>query len=401
MVRSGARGWVAVALVALAAAIAQSFGRFTYSVLLPAVRDDLGLSNTLAGLLGTVNVAAYLLGTLLVVRATARLRLMTLMRIGLLATLAGLVTSSLASSGPALAVGLLLMGLGGAAIWIPSPSIAASAVRPERRGLAVGAIGAGIGIGIVSAGQLATVLRASLGDEAWQAVYRIEAFAAVVVAAAVIGLLRPADDPRPNRIGSGLAVLRTMDGWAPLVTAYAAFGASYLMALTYLTARLEDDAGFAESTAASMFALSGLAGIAGGVLLGSLTDRIGPRRVLVLAFSGLAVSIAAVMTGILPIVAAASALLGMTFSGIPSVIAAYIVQQSDADTYGARYAVATLAFGIAQVTSPQLGGFLADLTGSFTLVFVLSSGLAAVGAAAAWRLPRTSAVRTVVQVPPA
>ena len=66
MDRDVVRGWVAVALVAVGATVAQASGRFTYSVLLPAVRDDLGLSNSIAGFLGTVNVAAYLLGDTLV-----------------------------------------------------------------------------------------------------------------------------------------------------------------------------------------------------------------------------------------------------------------------------------------------------------------------------------------------
>ncbi len=68
-------------------------------------------------------------------------------------------------------------------------------------------------------------------------------------------------------------------------------------------------------------------------------------------------------------------------------IATYIVQASDHITYGPRYAVATLAFGIAQVTSPQVGGLLADLTGSFTVVFLLSCGVALLGAASSSRLP--------------
>jgi predicted MFS family arabinose efflux permease len=389
MQRADARGWLAVALVALAATVAQSFGRFTYSVLLPAVRDDLGVSNSLAGLFGTVNVAAYLVGTLLVVRATARLRLLTLLRVGLALSLTGLATASLAPSGPVLAVGLALMGLGGASIWIPSPALAAAAVPAHRRGLAVGAIGGGIGLGIVSAGQFATVLRERFGDEAWQLVYRVETVVGLVIAVAILALLRPADDPRPNRTGSGLAVLRTMDGWLPLTAAYASFGFSYLLALTYLTARLEDDAGFSEGAASSAFALSGLAGIIGGILLGALADRLGPRRVLVLGFTGLVASVAAITTGVAPVVYVGAFVLGAVFSGIPSVIAAYIVQQSDTETYGPRYAMATLAFGIAQVSSPQVGGLLADATGSFTLVFALSGTVAALGAVAAWLLPRT------------
>ena len=49
-----------VVLVMAGACVAQAFGRFTYGVLLPAVRDDMLGSNRAAGLLGTVNVAAYL-----------------------------------------------------------------------------------------------------------------------------------------------------------------------------------------------------------------------------------------------------------------------------------------------------------------------------------------------------
>ena len=52
-------------LMALSAAVGQAFGRFSYGVLLPAVRDDMGISNTLAGFIGGANVGAYLVGTLL------------------------------------------------------------------------------------------------------------------------------------------------------------------------------------------------------------------------------------------------------------------------------------------------------------------------------------------------
>jgi predicted MFS family arabinose efflux permease len=388
MDRGAARGWVAVTLVAVAAAVAQSFGRFTYSVLLPAVRDDLGISNSLAGLLGTINVAAYLLGTLLVVRATARLRLLTLMRAGIGLAVAGLAIASVAPSGPVLAVGLTLMGLGGAAIWIPSPALAADAVPPSMRGTAVGAVGAGIGLGIVSAGQLATVLRERSGDAAWQDVYRIETVVGLVVAIAIVVLLRPRIDPAPSRSGSGFAVLRTMDGWLALTVAYAAFGFGYLLALTYLTARLEDDAGFTEGAASSVFSLTGLAGVVGGLVLGALADRVGPRRVLVGAFAGLAAAVVAIMTGVVVPVYVGGFVLGAVFSGIPMVIAAYIVAASTPETYGARYGVATLAFGAAQVGAPQVGGLLADVTGSFTLVMGLAIAMAVVGLAASSRLPR-------------
>ena len=55
-----------VVLVALAAGVAQAFGRFSYALLLPAINRDLLGSYALAGLVGTANVAAYLLGTVAV-----------------------------------------------------------------------------------------------------------------------------------------------------------------------------------------------------------------------------------------------------------------------------------------------------------------------------------------------
>jgi predicted MFS family arabinose efflux permease len=383
-----ARGWAVVLLVALGATVAQSFGRFTYGVLLPAVRDDLGISNTLAGLLGTANVGAYLVGTLLIIRATARTRLITILRLGLVLSVSGLALAGVAPNGPVLAVALVAMGLGGACIWIPSPAVAAAAVPAERRGLAVGMIGAGIGIGIVFAGRLTDVLRARWGVGAWHDVYRIEAVIGLVIALAIVLLLRPRrDEAAPVRTTSGLAVLRTMTGWVPLTSAYAAFGFSYLLAITYLTARLEDDAGYSDGEAAAVFALVGVATIAGGVVLGAVADRIGPRRALIGGFAVFSAGAAAILTGEGVAVAAGAVAIGMMFAGLPSVIATYIVQASDPVTYGPRYAVATLAFGVAQVSSPQVGGLLADLAGSFTVVFVLSSGVALLGAVASSLLP--------------
>ena len=45
-------GWAVVVIIALAAAVGQSFGRFSFGVLLPAIRDDLGITNTLVGCWG-------------------------------------------------------------------------------------------------------------------------------------------------------------------------------------------------------------------------------------------------------------------------------------------------------------------------------------------------------------
>src|SRR3954468_22852874 len=79
---------VLIPILVLAAAVAQGFGRFGYALLLPAVNADLVHSYAVAGLLGTLNLTAYLGGTLLVSLTAGRLAAASV-RWGLLVTTAG------------------------------------------------------------------------------------------------------------------------------------------------------------------------------------------------------------------------------------------------------------------------------------------------------------------------
>lgn len=382
--------WLVLAIVMASAGVAQAFGRFTWGVVLPGARDDLlNGSNTLAGFFGTLNVTAYLIGTLFVSWASSRISLVGLVRLGLSISTASLGIAAIAPNSAVLGLALVGMGVGGAIIWIPSPAIAARIFSPERRGLAVGLVGSGIGLGIVFSGQIASFLgRTRDVTEVWQLVYQIEFFIAIVVLIGTFTGLRSRGE-RPALAGGfgGFRALRTVTGWAPTAIAYSAFGFSYILVLAFLVARLRDDAGFSSTHAAAMFSLVGVAGIFGGIALGALSDRIGRRLTLTGSFTMFSACALIVLTGQQPWVAIAAIGAGLAFSGGPALITAQIVAHTDARTYGPAFSAATLAFGLAQMISPQLGGFIADTAGSFTWVFVLSAAISLIGAGAASRLP--------------
>lgn len=384
------RAWLVVALVMAAACVAQAFGRFTWGVVLPGARDDLlGGSNTIAGFFGTLNVTAYMLGTLAVSWASSRLTLVGLVRIGLIISTTALGLAAFAPSGPVLGVALFAMGLGGAVIWIPSPAISARVLPASRAGMAVGLVGSGIGVGLLFAGQTAAWLdRRDDTGSAWQTLYRIEFAVALVVLVGAFVVLRPRGD-RPALAGGfgGVRALRTVRAWIPATVAYAAYGFGYILVMAFLVARLEDDAGFSSGQAAAMFSIVGVAAVFGGLSLGPLSDRLGRRVTLTGAFVLFAASTLMVLTGRQPWVAIAAVGVGLVFSGAPALIIAHIVDHTDADTYGPAFSAATLAFGVAQMVSPQIGGTIADWLGSFTWVFVLSAVLSTIGAAASSRLP--------------
>jgi MFS family permease len=384
------RVWLVLAIVMASAGVAQAFGRFTWGVVLPGARDDLlGGSNTLAGFFGTVNVTAYLLGTLFVSWASSRITLIGLVRLGLSISTASIGIAAIAPNGWVLGIALMGMGVGGAIIWIPSPAIAARLFPAERRGLAVGLVGSGIGIGIVFAGQIASFLgRTRDVTEVWQIVYRVEfGIAAIVLVGTFFGLRSSKEYSGVGGGFGGFRALRTVTGWVPTAIAYSAFGFSYILVLAFLVARLRDDSGFTSAQAAAMFSLVGVAAAIGGIALGALSDRIGRRLTLTGSFTMFAACALIVLTGQQPWVTIAAIGAGLAFSGGPSLITAQIVAHTDARTYGPAFSAATLAFGVAQMLSPQLGGLIADASGSFTLVFVLSAAISLVGAAAASRLP--------------
>ena len=373
----------------LAAAVAQGFGRFTFGVVLPDIREDLlDGSNTLGGFVATANTFAYLVGALLVGSLSARLTPVNSVRIGLLLSVGGLATTAVAPNPTVLTLAMISMGLGGAAIWIPSPGITAAVVAPRHRGVAVGLTGSGVGLGIIFAGQLNGWFQANDGD--WRDVYTVHTAIGLAAIVLVWIVLRDRGGRAPGGGFGGFAVLSTLEGWRPITLCYFTYGFGYLLVLAFLTARLQDDSGFSEATASTVFAVTGGCTIFGGVVVGRISDRFGRRRTLMVGFPLWAVAVALILTGQLAIVVLGAVMIGFLFGGIPSVIAAYLVDRTDETTYGPSYAAATFAFGIAQVSSPQIGGLIADWRGSFTLVFVISAVAMAAGAIFAAALPQGS-----------
>jgi predicted MFS family arabinose efflux permease len=386
--RPAARPATVIGLGMLGVAVAQAFGRFTYPVLLPAIQDDLLGSYAAAGFLGTLNLFAYLVGTLAVTTTAHRLEPVRLVQGGLALSAAGLALIAVAPSGVVVGMGLVLTGVAGAVIWLPTPGLAGSVVRPERRGLAMGLVSMGVGLGIVFAGQLAGWVRRSSGDDVWRPVYVVEAAIAVAAVVATLLWLRPSGGGTGKASPGGLGALRSVPGWLHLTVAYAAYGLSYTLFVSFLVAALEDDAGFSSAHAGTVFALLGLAVVVGGVLLGRLSDRVGRRPALVGGFLLMAVCAVGVLVGAEPWVALSAIGFGLSFSGLPAVIAAHLGDHLEPRGFSAAFGTLTLFFGVVQVVGPQLGGWLADATGGFTTTFVLSAAAATVALVACALLPR-------------
>jgi MFS family permease len=362
--------------------VSQAFGRFTYALVLPSVQTDLGISYTFAGTLGTLNLAAYLLASLGVAWLSTRLPPDRIIRIGIGISTLGLAGMWWAPNLGVVVAAMVVTGVAGAAIWIPAPAVSSSVVPPERKALAIGTIGTGIGLGFVSSGWVAR----AVGDD-WTAVYGFAAIVAVATSFLVWGFVRV-----PTDVGGSAPSLRalgTVPRWGYLLATYGGFGLSMSLFVNFFVARLREDSGYATSTAGLIFATFGVTTIFGGLMYATLSDRIGRKRAMQLGFATMAGASLLLLLGTGPWPWIAAAVFGLAFAGVPATTATYLRDHLTAREFGSAFGVITLAFGVGQLLAPQIGGWLGDALSSFTLVFILAAAVAAFASLGCGRLAGT------------
>tara|TARA_B100001250_G_scaffold406757_1_gene426353 strand:- start:1191 stop:2354 length:1164 start_codon:yes stop_codon:yes gene_type:complete len=361
---------VALSALVIATAVSQSFGRFTYSVLYIEIRDDFELSNTAAGGIGSLNLVGYLIGSLLVAFTVGNFGLIKTAKYGLAGVVIGLLLLSWSPNSFITLLALFLTGLSAAGVWITTPALATNLLGPDRKGLAIGWVTTGVGLGFFAA----CVFDAVITD--WRSVYGLE----TIIGFAALGLLVLTITTSENPAsGSGLSptALKQIPGWLNLCVTYGFFAVSVSLAMTFSAALLEEDAGFKEGSASLTFALIGLGLALGGPIMGWLSDRIGMNSAQLVSLTCLTVSCALIATGH-PVAAPVSTLLfGMAFTGVVVNITAKVSSHLSAEAFGAAYAVLTIVFGAGLAVGPQLGGIIADSSGSFQPALILASCFAA------------------------
>ena len=278
--RLGAAGLSTAAIVIpLTTIVSHSFGRATYPLLLPAIKDELLSSNTAAGVGGTAIFSAYLAGVFVVTLVSGLLEPVKILRIGLMVSGAGLAVIALAPTFAVLLVGLVLSSAGGAGIWITAPLLATEGVAPNRRGIVIGFLTGAIGLATSSIALGTRLARNSSGDpELWRPIYAAEAVATLVIVVVVVMAIKAKTTARVGGARISLTGLRAVPGWRPITTAYVMFGVIASGYTSFLAEALEEDGGLSRSSVANIYIGLGISSLIGAPLMGWVSDRAGRRR---------------------------------------------------------------------------------------------------------------------------
>ena len=164
---------------------------------------------------------------------------------------------------------------------------------------------------------------------------------------------------------------------------YFFYGLSYIIYMVFFAAYLVKEMGFTQEAAGGLWALVGGLSVFCGVIWGGISDRLGRSKgaalaYLVLGLSYIIYALVKVNFGFY----LSAVLFGLTAWSIPTIMAA-----AAGDFVGPRLAPAglgfiTLFFGIGQALGPALGGYLADVSQSFTIPFLTAGAISLAGTVA-------------------
>jgi MFS family permease len=373
---------------AFAAQAAISFVELGVPILAPFIRDDLALSAFALGVLVSSLNVGRLVGAVPAGQLADRFGEQRVL-IGAGVGLAGF--AALASTGSyGVVVGALICAgaFSGAATPAGSRLILAAFPR-ERRGLPMGIRQAAIPVGGLIA---AIALPLAAHAWGWRTTLAVAALTPLV-GAAVVARSRM---PRERRAeGDGRGVLGQVRRSRKIVYAglwaFVFVGGQYAL-LTYLALYLEDDLGTSRTEAFAMVALANLAGVAGRLGWGWLSDRfLGSRRrpgLVALSVLGIASTalLAAAPASHATLVAGAGAILGgFCLIGWQGLWVTMVSELGPPGSAGTAVGFGMLFTNAGIVVWPPLLGLAADVTGSLRWSWVV---LGAALALALWPLRR-------------
>jgi len=354
--------------------VVTGIGRFAFTPILPLMKRDLGMSNSVAGALASLNYLGYLIGAILFSSCPRLLRSRLIVGGALLASLA--TTTFMGATTSHLWWGLLRFGGGFASVTLFIVISAEVGGTLIQRGFAhwSGALYGGVGLGIALCGVIVPQLDKAGGwDGSWLGMGGI----AALFAFAGVALVRNHELVRPSASESAGRPAELRSIWLPTV-AYFLEGLGYVAPATFLVAIVAATPGLKGFAPYSWVAV-GLAAIPSTIFWPHLARRIGNREALLAAF---VLQAAGILVGIhadtLIEVVFTAVSFGGTFLGITALILTEGGLRMPNDK-GRAAAFLTASFGVGQMLGPAIAGRLADLHQGFAVPLLLAALCVALG----------------------
>jgi predicted MFS family arabinose efflux permease len=379
--------------LALGSAVSLGLGRFSYALVLPEMRADLGWSYSLSGLMNAANAAGYLLGALALSPLLARLGARRVLILGSMLTALLLAVHGLVSSDVPIFINRLALGVASGFVFATGGLLAARLASQSvgcglSPGLVLGIYYGGTGWGIVTSALAAPFSFEGLLSEwgvmssPWRMSWMALGLVAFLATIAMAVLVPRSEGERGHSSAAGW---RDLMGLAHGIAGYFLFGVGYIGYMTFVVTLLREG-GLGPGVMTAFYVLLGLGVIGSPWLWAGLLQRHRGGGALARLNGLLAVAVIVPVMWSHPVaVFASGALFGSVFLSLVASTTAMVRHNLPQERWTAGIAAFTILFALGQILGPALVGWVSDLQGGLESGLALSALLLALGAMVAQR----------------
>lgn len=374
--------------LSLGAAISLGISRFSYALLLPPMRDDLGWSYLLAGSMNTANALGYFIGALVTPFVMRRFSAQVALTGGALLTGIFMLLSGFVTDADALLLQRVLAGIASAFIFISGGVLAArlGSMHPRRAGFLIGIYYGGTGFGIVLS---ALLVPATLGAAASHGASHLWQWAWLALGGTcllmTLVMATPASQVDGSVPAAGARGHFRIRAFAYGLAGYFMFGVGYIGYMTFVVALLREQ-GMRGTSITVFYALLGAAVVASSRIWAGMLDRYKGGQSLAILNALLAVATLLPVLTSAPIAVFASGMLfGAVFLSVVASTTALVRHNLPASAWSAGISGFTTVFAFGQIAGPTVAGWISDSAGGLERGFVFSAAALITGALLASR----------------
>lgn len=366
------------------------FGRMSYGILMPFMMDSLVLTYGQAGVLATTISVGYLGMVLFAGILAAKYGSKRLVVFGTLFVASGLFFLSTVQSFAVALIGMIILGVGTAFAYTPLVNIVVGWF-PRKRGMMIGFLVSGLGLGTLISSLLIPLFTSLFDENGWR--YLWIAYGVLSIVSAVVALLILKDPPVAllKKDGKETSFLRDvyLNKKIMLVAIiYGLIGFAYLIPQSFLFSFIMES-NLTAFEAGKIMALGGLMSIFSGPLWGSVSDKIGRKKSLLITLSiGAVAMLIPILFPVFIGFVLSQFFWGITVVGMLSLIQALSTEQIHPSFAPIALGYVTVYFAAGQLLGPGLGGWMIDYIGGIPAALMLCVGLLVVAFLMATRLQK-------------
>ncbi|MFJ8268641.1 YbfB/YjiJ family MFS transporter [Peribacillus asahii] len=353
------------------------FARMSFGILMPFMKENLSLTYEQAGMLGTATSIGYLGMVLFAGILASKWGSKRLVVWGTFLVAIGLLCLSWVTSFISCLVAMAMIGVGTAFTYTPLVNIVVGWF-PKQRGMMIGFLVSGLGLGTLISSTLIPFFTTWFSDSGWRYLWFLYGILSLVVVLVAQAILR--DPPIPlrkkgQRDDSLLREVYLHKGVLLVAIIYGLIGFAYLIPQSFLFSY------FLESnvdrySAGRIMAFGGIMSIFSGPLWGTISDRIGRKKsLLITLFLGAGSMLIPILFPIQIGFVVSQFLWGVTVVGMLSLIQALSTEQIHHSYAPIALGYTTVFFAVGQLAGPGLSGWMIDHVGGIPSALLLCCGL--------------------------